>query len=145
MSSATPTLGLEVVTPEGIVEKTRATLVEFPSEGGELGIFPGHAPLVAVVSAGEMRIYREDGLHVFAVAGGFAQINPDSVRMVVSFAADSASENLDIEAACARAKDALDSAGTASKAAMEADLALLKTGLLRLREKKPGSRVPRRG
>jgi len=136
MDNDGPILMLEVVTPEGRVEKTQASLVEFPSGLGELGIFPGHASVIVEVSAGELRVHREDGMHVFAIAGGFAQINPDSIRMIISFASDGAIEEAEIGAACERAKEALESAGTVPAVTIEADVALLKTELMHLREKK---------
>jgi F-type H+-transporting ATPase subunit epsilon len=132
--SSGPLLTVELVTPEGRIARMPATFVEFPSGAGELGIFPGHLSLVVDVSAGEMRVHSEDGVRAFAIAGGFAQINPDSVRMVVSFAMDQSSAETEIETACERAREALRLADTLPDAAIETDVALLKSELVRLRE-----------
>ena len=60
--------------------------VTVPGRGGELGILPGHAPLISDLQAGVLS-YNEDGttfqLHV---SGGFVEVNGDHVSVVAEIA-----------------------------------------------------------
>lgn len=124
---------LEVVTPEGRLMSKNVEMVEFPSEAGELGILPGHAPLVADLAAGEMRVYAGGCLEYLAVAGGYVQVYPSLMRVVATFATE-VDEATQIEQACARARTALESAATESPAVIAGDLLSLKTGLMHAAE-----------
>jgi len=125
-------LELHVVTPEGEFLRMPADMVEFPSMAGELGILPGHAPLLIDIGAGELRIHRHGQVECFAVAGGFVQIYPYQVRIIATFA--SAGDEKEIDAACQRAQQALENAATASPNLIAMELADLKRELLRLKQ-----------
>jgi len=74
---------LSVVTPEGAVLETAATSVVFPAYDGEYGILPNHAPLVALLGIGELRVEREDGGHDrFFVDNGFAQFADNKLSVL---------------------------------------------------------------
>ena len=92
-------LTLTVVTPErSVVERVACDAVSLPGELGELGILPGHTPLVSLLSVG--RVTWTDGGRKTSVAvrGGFAEVADDSVRVL----ADLAAERDAIDAAVAR-------------------------------------------
>ena len=92
-------LTLTVVTPErSVVERVACDAVSLPGELGELGILPGHTPLVSLLSVG--RVTWTDGGRKTSVAvrGGFAEVADDSVRVL----ADLAAEKDAIDAAAAR-------------------------------------------
>ena len=55
------TLHLEIVTPERLVYSDDVDRVQVPGSDGELGILPHHAPLVATLGAGELRIIKGSG------------------------------------------------------------------------------------
>ena len=81
-------LTLTVVTPErSVVERVACDAVSLPGELGELGILPGHTPLVALLGVG--RVAWTDGGKKTAVAvrGGFAEVAGDAVRVLADVAA----------------------------------------------------------
>jgi F-type H+-transporting ATPase subunit epsilon len=75
-------LALEIATPERLVLTVEADEVVLPSVEGSMGALPGHAPLLAVLDVGEVS-YRSGGVRRhLAVSGGFAEVLPDSVRIL---------------------------------------------------------------
>jgi len=85
-------LRVEVVTAERVVYQVDdADMVIAPGTEGTLGILPRHAPLVSLLSMGEMRVKRgreEDSLTIF---GGFLEVANNVVR-VLADAAERAEE-----------------------------------------------------
>jgi F-type H+-transporting ATPase subunit epsilon len=64
-----------VATPEGPIFDGRARSVVVPAFDGELGILPLHAPLVAALGCGELRLDTvSDGKQSYYLAGGFVQV-----------------------------------------------------------------------
>src|SRR5665213_788879 len=97
------TLHLEVVTPERLVYSDDVDGVQVPGSDGELGILPHHAPLVATLGSGELRIIKGSSEESIAVIGGFLQVRPDKV-VVMAESADLAPE-IDLEGAAAGTPD----------------------------------------
>ena len=102
------TLKLEIVTPEARVYSETVDSVNIPTVDGEVGILPGHIPLVTQVDHGELRVTKGTTTQFLAVGGGFAQVSGDKVSIL----ADSAihEEKIDehaVEAAMKRAEEAL--------------------------------------
>jgi F-type H+-transporting ATPase subunit epsilon len=95
---------LEIVTPERLAYSGSVDSIQVPSADGELGILPHHAPLIATLGAGELRIRHDGTEESFAVFGGFVQVLPDKV-VVMAESADLASE-IDLERAVQARKDA---------------------------------------
>lgn len=124
-------LHLEIVTPEGLFLKSPVEMVEFPSREGELGILPGHIPMMVDVSAGELRVLRNGGVEYFAVAGGFAVITPTLIRILATFASAGEMES-NIESACQRARQAMEIAATESPEIIAVELLDLKSELIHL-------------
>lgn len=82
-------LTLTVVTPErSVVERAACDTVSLPGELGELGILPGHTPLVALLGVG--RVTWTDGGKKTAVAvrSGFVEVAGDAVRVLADLAAE---------------------------------------------------------
>ncbi|MBE8182958.1 MAG: F0F1 ATP synthase subunit epsilon [Candidatus Portiera sp.] len=50
--------------------------------GGELGILPGHAPLLTELSPGPIQLRKLDGEEIFYIKGGFLEVQPDSVHIL---------------------------------------------------------------
>ncbi|MCX7894392.1 MAG: F0F1 ATP synthase subunit epsilon [Thermoanaerobaculum sp.] len=90
-------LRLKVVTPTRVVVDTLVDEVQLPGMLGVLGILPGHAPLVASLSIGEL-MYRH-GLResYLAIQWGFAEVGPDSVTVLAEVA--ERPEEIDVQAA----------------------------------------------
>jgi F-type H+-transporting ATPase subunit epsilon len=76
------TFQLEIVTPEKMVVRDSAEEVLIPGRNGYLGILPHHAPLITELGAGEINYRRDDQVHRFSVAWGFAEILPDRVTVL---------------------------------------------------------------
>ena len=68
------TITLEIVTPEARVFSDSVEYVVIPTVEGEIGILPGHIPLLTQVADGELRIQRGGKTESLVVGSGFAQI-----------------------------------------------------------------------
>ena len=69
-----------VVTPEQTVRDTPADFVALTLFDGEIGIAPGHTPLIGRLGYGEMRIVHDNQVARYYVEGGFVEV----VQNVVS-------------------------------------------------------------
>ena len=73
-----------VVSPERPLFDGEATRLVAPGWDGEIGVYPAHAPLVAKLGAGVMRLHRDDGgVTTFATRGGFMRVSNDTVTLLV--------------------------------------------------------------
>jgi F-type H+-transporting ATPase subunit epsilon len=88
---------LDIVTPERLVYSDEVDSVVCPGTDGEIGVLPHHAPLLATLGFGELRIRKGTEEEYFAIAAGFLQVLPDRV-VVMAETADLASE-IDLERA----------------------------------------------
>ncbi|HKN25143.1 MAG TPA: F0F1 ATP synthase subunit epsilon [Candidatus Acidoferrum sp.] len=106
---------LSVVTPERQLLQENVVEVIIPGLDGELGILPGHAPLITELGIGELR-YRTAASSqpiLLAVLRGFAEVLPDRVTLLAETA--ERAEEIDLsraEAAKARAEKRLASNDT---------------------------------
>src|ERR1700719_4022535 len=94
---------LIVVTPERQVVREKVVEDVVPGLVGELGILPGHAPIITEVDIGELR-YRTSAsanLVPLAIISGFAEVLPDRVTVLAETA--ERPEEIDVE----RAQEAL--------------------------------------
>ena len=130
MTPVTSTLHLQIVTPEARVFEGGATFVELPTLSGQLGIYPGHVPLVAGLGAGEIRVHSAEGLASFVVLGGYVEIEPGRMSVLALFASPE-DEKLQIEEAIRRAKTALELAESQPPGQVEDDLTRLRIELTR--------------
>ena len=126
---------LRIVTPEGIFLDAMAVMIEFPTTDGILGILPGHVPLMTDLTAGELRVIRSCQTDCFAIAGGYVEINAHRVQVVASFASIG-EEEAAIEAACARARQVLETTEEEDPAVIEVELRDLKSELCQLADRK---------
>ncbi len=126
-------LQLEIVTPERLAYSDTVDSVVLPGAEGEMGVLPHHAPLLATLGVGELRIRKGGEEEFFAIAGGFVQVRPDKV-VVMAETADMASE-IDVEKAQEarrEAERALES-GYSEGADLSLARAQLQQALLRIR------------
>jgi F-type H+-transporting ATPase subunit epsilon len=80
--AATGALRVSVISPERTIFEGAADSVVAPAWDGELGILRGHAPLMALLGAGNLRITRGGTTEHFYVAGGFLQVIDDRVTVL---------------------------------------------------------------
>ena len=101
-------LTLEIVTPEARVYHDTVESVVIPTVEGEIGILPGHIPLLTQVEDGELRVTKGDQTTLLAVGGGFVQVEGDRVAVLAEHAIRE--EQIDagaVEKGIARAEEAL--------------------------------------
>lgn len=79
-------LTLEIVTPESKVYSDTIDTVVIPTIEGEVGILPGHIPLLTQVEDGELRVTKGGVTQFLAVSGGFAEVESDCVRVLAEHA-----------------------------------------------------------
>jgi len=102
-------LTLEIVTPEDRVYSDTVDTVVIPTVDGEIGILPGHIPLLTQVADGELRVTKGHETQGLVVSGGFAQIDGDRVKVLAEFAINEAEiDPLAAEHAMQRAHEALE-------------------------------------
>jgi F-type H+-transporting ATPase subunit epsilon len=77
-----PHLSVSVVSPERTLYEGEADMVVAPAWDGELGVLRGHAPLLALLGEGSLRVRAADGEHKFQIAGGFLQVVNDVVTVL---------------------------------------------------------------
>lgn len=80
------TLNVSVVTPDGPVLEGSYEMVSCRAESGELGILPGHIPLVAPLAISSVRLKKDGNTDYVAVSGGFIEVRPDKVTILAQAA-----------------------------------------------------------
>ena len=75
-------LHVSVISPEASLYEGDATSVVVPAYDGEMGILTDHAPMMALLGKGELRIEGPGGSKKFTVEGGFLQVLANNVRVV---------------------------------------------------------------
>jgi len=77
---------LEVVTPERRVLAEPVDMVTVPGLGGELGILPGHTPLISQLQTGVLSYTQEGKSFSLHVSGGFVEVSDDHVSVLAEVA-----------------------------------------------------------
>ena len=78
------TLGIRLLTPEGPVFDGVAQMVIVPSVAGEVGILARHAPFIAQLRVGDVRIHQPDGtIVVYATTEGYMSVDDDHLLVLV--------------------------------------------------------------
>ena len=80
------TIQLEIVTPEKLVVRETADEVEIPGKAGDIGVLPGHAPLITELTIGEITYKHGGNTEHLSVAWGFAEVLPDKVTILAQTA-----------------------------------------------------------
>jgi F-type H+-transporting ATPase subunit epsilon len=77
------TIHVDVVSAEESIFSGEAKFVALPGEAGELGILPGHIPLITRIRPGAVRIEKADGDEEFVfVAGGILEVQPHHINVL---------------------------------------------------------------
>ena len=119
------TMQCHIVSAEAEIYSGRIAMLSATGTLGELGILPGHAPLLTGIRPGPVRLRDENGEEeVFYAAGGYLEVQPG----VVTVLADTALRASDIdEAAASQAQQEAERA--LSEAAAEMDYGLVQAQL----------------
>ena len=93
------TVHVDIVSAEESIFSGLAEFVVLPGEAGELGIMPGHTPLLTRIKPGVVRVKTQDGHEELVfVAGGMLEVQPNLVTVL----ADTAIRGKDLDEAKAR-------------------------------------------
>jgi F-type H+-transporting ATPase subunit epsilon len=84
-------LRVRLVTPERTLFESTATAVELPSKSGYFEVLYGHAPLLAELGAGDVRVHSGAGIEShspqterYNVSWGFVEVLPDRVTILAN-------------------------------------------------------------
>jgi len=92
------TTHLDVVSAENMIFSGRVESIQVSGSEGELGINPGHAPLLTALKPGIVRIVKQHGEEeIIYIAGGILEVQPSSITVLADVAARA--EDLDASAA----------------------------------------------
>ncbi len=75
-------LNVSVISPEAVLYEGTTDSVVAPAFDGEVGILTGHAPMMALLGKGVLRLGGDAGGRHFNVEGGFLQVVDNNVRVV---------------------------------------------------------------
>ena len=95
---------LSLVTPDGAAFEGEAQMIVVPGAAGEIGILPRHAPLVAMLKAGETRVRVGGEWTAFATGPGYFKVQRDRAIVLVDEAVRA--EDIDVEQARREAEEA---------------------------------------
>jgi len=98
------TFDLSLVTPEGSVFEGEAQMLIVPGAAGEIGVLARHAPLVAMLRAGEIRVKAGGDWQSFAAGPGYCKVQRDRAIVLVDEAVRA--EEIDVEQARREAEEA---------------------------------------
>src|ERR1019366_2598591 len=77
---------LQIVSADRSLVNETVDEVEIPGFDGYFGVLPGHTPLLAVLSVGELWYRQGSEKHYLAIAYGFAEVQPDRVTILAQIA-----------------------------------------------------------
>jgi len=86
MADQSNSLRVRLVSPERILFDTTADAVELPAKNGYMEVLYGHAPLLAELGAGDVRLHggAEGGEQIYNVSWGFVEVLPDRVTILAN-------------------------------------------------------------
>src|SRR3990167_2565524 len=94
------TIELDIVSAEASIFKGEVTFISVTGAMGELGIHPGHSPLLTALKPGQIRAVLKDGKEeIFYMSGGMLEVQPKTVSIL----ADTALRADDLDEAAALA------------------------------------------
>jgi F-type H+-transporting ATPase subunit epsilon len=101
---AVRTFDLSLVTPDGAAFEGEAEMLIVPGASGEIGVLARHAPLVAMLKAGEIRVKAGNEWQSFAAGPGYFKVQQDRALVLVDDAVRA--EDIDVEEARREAEEA---------------------------------------
>lgn len=75
-------LNVELVAADRKVWSGEATMVRARTSEGEIGVLPGHTPMLGVLIEGDVVIHAADGEQTATIDGGFLSVDHDNVTIV---------------------------------------------------------------
>ncbi|MGE3301619.1 MAG: F0F1 ATP synthase subunit epsilon [Hyphomonadaceae bacterium] len=81
-------LHFSLVAPERELINEEVDQVDVPGAAGEFGVLPRHAPVMAVIKPGALRVYNDGQIRRIFVNGGFADVTPAGLTVLAEEAVD---------------------------------------------------------
>lgn len=80
-------LEVQVVSPERVVYRGEASALVAPAWDGQVGILPGHAPMITLLGMGRLSVdHAGGGAEEYYVAGGVLKVEADRVTVLTEYA-----------------------------------------------------------
>jgi len=78
-------VALEIVSPEKLLLSRPVDMVVIPASEGDMGVLPGHTPMIVMLRGGVVALYEGDTVtdRLF-VGGGFAEVTPERCTVLAS-------------------------------------------------------------
>ena len=87
MADENKVFDVEIITPDRVFFTGTATMIEFNTAAGELGVYARHIPLTTVLAPGVVTIHKQGEEDIIAaVHSGFAEILPEKVTLLAEIA-----------------------------------------------------------
>ena len=86
MADANNLFKVEIITPDRIFYTGDASMIEFTTTEGDIGVYKHHIPLTTVIAPGIVTITEDGGKKKAAVHSGFAEILGDKVTLLAEIA-----------------------------------------------------------
>ncbi len=127
---------LQLVTLSGMKFDDDAYEVILPTQDGEIGVLPGHMPLISVATAGVIMVRRQPrdadrARDLFAISGGVIEVDHNTLRVIVD-EADHADDINEAEAEVAHQRALALKKGAKDEVSLEQAQALIDRSAVRL-------------
>jgi len=125
---------LRVISPERVIFEGDVEAVYAPAIEGEFGVLAGHAPYLAQLKIGGVRILQDNKWLYAAISGGFSEVDYNSMKILAEAA--ELSQEIDVERATRarrRAEEALKARDQLEEQEIALTMAALERALNRLR------------
>jgi len=122
---------LDIVTPEKVSYSADVNMVIARTLNGDIGILPGHAPLIGALAVWPLRIVTDEGEEKLSLCGGFIEVQPDKITILANSA--ELCDEIDVDRAAA-AKERAETRLKERSAGMDVDRAeaALRRAIMRL-------------
>ena len=77
------TFKLEITAPSKPIFTGEVNAVILPGEDGTLGILKGHAPILAALKKGKIRVKKSETEKTFEIESGFVEVNENGVTVLI--------------------------------------------------------------
>jgi F-type H+-transporting ATPase subunit epsilon len=79
-------LDLRIVTPDKLIYEGKATNINALGVEGSFSVLPRHAPMIATLARGEIKVENEDSTFYVMVDAGLLEVSEDKVNIIVQTA-----------------------------------------------------------
>ena len=118
---------LEIVSPDRLLLSQPVDMAVIPASEGDMGVLPGHAPVIVLLRGGVISIYEGGAVRQkLFVSGGFAEVTPERCTVLADEAVPVA------ELSRARAAETLSRAQTEYDASDKLNMAAVDAAMARL-------------